>query len=350
MKKLLFITWLVVGLIALSPFNTSISEEIKPEECFYSSSLHFTAKGMGYWYDKKRGGLELLSNVSSSDLGCEKCHAPSCDSCHKVEKQGKAAYSTEAAKNPDMCLKCHGRQKAVMESDRNSNHEDVHLSQGMACMDCHTSREMHGDGIKYDSLKQPGAMDITCENCHDEVNSVPSHTVHKGKLDCKACHLRHVVSCTNCHMDTLIKTKKRAAIKVSGWIFLINYKGKVCSASMQNFVINRDKTFLMFAPRMSHSVMKKGRMCNDCHGAEVMKQVQKGKIVLTWLEDEKVNNLKGVIPVVAGVDYQCVYQNHKDGKWVPINNPAKPLVQYVGYGEPLSKKQLEQLIKIQDVP
>ena len=40
-----------------------------------------------------------------------------------------------------------------------------------------------------------------------------------------------------------------------------------------------------------------------------MKQVQKGSMVLTWLKDGNVKNIKGVIPVVSGVDYQCVYQD-----------------------------------------
>lgn len=44
-----------------------------------------------------------------------------------------------------------------------------------------------------------------------------------------------------------------------------------------------------------------------------MRQVQKGKVILTWLEEGKVKNLKGVIPVVDGVDYQCIYQDLREG-------------------------------------
>ena len=60
--------------------------------------------------------------------------------------------------------------------------------------------------------------------------------------------------------------------------------------------------------------------CDDCHGTEIVKQVKKGKITLTWLKNDKIQNLKGVIPVVTGVDYQCVYMDYQKQKWLPIKN------------------------------
>jgi hypothetical protein len=46
----------------------------------------------------------------------------------------------------------------------------------------------------------------------------------------------------------------------------------------------------------------------------------------------------------------CVYQNLKDGQWILIENPDKPLRQYVAFGQPLSKEQLEALAKKQAAP
>ena len=46
----------------------------------------------------------------------------------------------------------------------------------------------------------------------------------------------------------------------------------------------------------------------------------------------------------------CVYQNFRDGQWIPIENPDKPLRQYVAYGQPLSKEQLSALVKKQLAP
>jgi len=345
MKKVWIVQLALFSLIAVGLGEDSYSQEIKKENCFFLSSLHYTAKGMEYWYDKANGGLEILAGVPYSNLTCKNCHAPGCDRCHKVEKDKTLSYSTEAAKNQKMCLECHAREAAITGIDRAQKQEDVHFAKGMKCMDCHSPREMHGDGVEYISLKQPGAMDTKCEKCHPSVKPTDSHTVHGDKVDCKACHIRHVVSCTNCHFDTQIKEGKRTAIPVSGWVFLMNYGGKVTSANMQNFVVGTDKTFFMFAPHMSHSVMKEGRKCEGCHGTKIMKDVQSGTVKLTWLEKGKVMNLKGVIPVVKGVDYQCVYQDRKEGKWVPIQNPSKPLYHYAAFGEPLSQEQLNKLVE-----
>jgi hypothetical protein len=234
--------------------------------------------------------------------------------------------------------------------DYKAKQEDVHTVQAMSCASCHSGREMHGDGTEYLSMREPNAMNTKCENCHEAVKQIEAHTVHEEKLDCKACHVRHVVSCTNCHFETMVEKGVRKAMPVSGWMFLMNHAGKVTSASMQTFVAKGNKTFLMFAPHMSHSVMKKGRECDSCHGTETMKQAKKGTVKLTWLEDGKLANLKGVIPVVDAVDYQCVYHDLKDDKWVPITNPAKPLRQYVAFGKPLTKEQLEKLAKKQEAP
>jgi hypothetical protein len=343
MKKAWIVLLVLISLIGAGFGEILHAQEIKKENCFFLSSLHYTSKGMGYWYDKANGGLEIISGVPYSNLGCKNCHASGCDRCHKVEKDEKAAYSTQAAKNQAMCLECHAREKAITGIDKAQKQEDVHFAKGMKCMDCHSSREMHGDGVEYLSLKQPGAMDTKCEKCHPSLKPTDSHTVHGDKLDCKACHVRHVVSCTNCHFDTQIREGKRTAIPVSGWLFLMNYGGKVSSANMQTFVVKGNKTFFMFAPHMSHSVMKEGRKCDGCHGTKITKDVQSGKVTLTWLEEGKTKNLKGVIPVVKGVDYQCVYQDRKEGKWVLIENPSKPLYHYAAFGEPLSEEQLKKL-------
>jgi hypothetical protein len=304
---------------------------------------------MAYWYDKANGGLETITGVPYAEVGCNRCHVGSCDACHKAESDGKPEYSTATAKNQEMCLSCHVREAhMIMKSDKESNTPDVHFAAGMTCMDCHTGREIHGDGVKYKSMKEPGAMDVKCERCHDPVSRSRSHTAHGSKLDCKACHVRHVVSCNNCHFETMIKEKKRVSLPVSDWKFLMNYEGKVTSANMQSFVAPGDKTFLIFAPQFSHSVMKNGSKCEECHSTKIIKQILREKIDLSWFEGGKEQNLKGIIPVVSGVRYNCVYQNYDNGVWTPISNPPIPEVQYVGYGFPLTNEQVKQIAKLQE--
>ncbi len=341
MKKILF-TYLIGFIFAVAGINGIAAAE-KKEETLYSSSLHYTGRGMAYWYDKVNGGLENVTGIPYSKLDCQNCHVTSCDACHKTVVDGESSYLTIAARKQDTCLRCHKRVGSIMQIDKDANQQNVHSTKGMECMDCHTAREMHGDGVEYKSMRQLGAMDAKCENCHGTVNPSISHKVHREKLGCNACHVRHVVSCTNCHVETIVKEGKRVSIKVSGWIFLMNYNGKVTSANMQTFVAPGDKTFLMFAPQNSHSIMKEGRKCNDCHGTKVVEEVQGGKLRLLWLESGNVKNVKEVIPVVNGVTYEAIYQNYRDGKWVPIENPPAPQVQYAAFGALLTREQLKKL-------
>jgi hypothetical protein len=298
---------------------------------------------MAYWYDKANGGLETITGIPYQDLDCKSCHVTSCDACHRTTTDNKPAYSNMVARKQDTCLHCHKRVSTVFKIDKDNNQQDVHGAKGMECMECHTPREMHGDGVEYKSMRDAGAVDAHCGKCHQTVRPSISHKVHREKLDCNACHVRHVVSCTNCHVETAIKEGKRVSIPVSGWVFLINYNGKVTSGNMQTFVAPADKTFLIFAPQNSHSIMKEGRKCDECHGIETVRKVREGKLSLTWLEDGNVKNLKGVIPVVNGVTYEAVYQNYKEGKWIPIENPPPPKMQYAAFGEPLSSEQLKKM-------
>ncbi len=35
--------------------------------------------------------------------------------------------------------------------------------------------------------------------------------------------------------------------------------------------------------------------------------------------------------------------NYKEGKWIPLENPEKPLIQFAALGKPLTKTQLQKL-------
>ena len=345
MKSITFL--LVTGIIIIAFFTSSYSQNTKEQQCMFQASLHYTAGGMGYWYDKTRGGLESITGIPYDELACKNCHISNCDVCHKEEKDSNAIYSKDAANNQDLCVKCHAREASMMKIDKKNNTPDVHFAAGMQCMDCHTAGEMHGDGIEYSSMKQDGVMDVNCEQCHEVLKKTKSHIIHGDKLDCKSCHVRQVVSCTNCHFETMVKEWKRVAVPVYAWEFLMNYNGKVTSANMQTFVVPGNKTFMIFAPQFSHSVMKDGKKCEDCHNTVNDKEVEKGVINLTWLDSGKVKQINGVIPVVESVQYNSVFQNFEKGTWTPISNPEKPQIQYVGFGSPLTKEQLKKLLTSQ---
>lgn len=339
-----------VFLILILAFLTGYSlpdEEVAPEQTrnFFEKSLHYTSRGMGYWYSKEQGGIEKITGIPYSELNCKNCHINSCDTCHKKAADNLSFYSTEAGRDQERCLQCHGREAMlIMNIDKQNNTLDVHFQKGMQCMDCHTKREIHGDGNEYNSMKLPGVIEIKCRICHERVESHLSHIVHGNRLDCSACHIRHVATCYNCHFDTFLKENKRVMIPLSNWVFLMNYDGKVTSANMQTFVYN-NKTFIVFAPMYSHSIMKNGRGCSECHNTEVIKNIKKKKFYPVEYKDGKLNNIKGVIPVFENMDWNFLYFNYVNGEWSLIGNPERPLIQYAGYGSPLTEDQMKRLEK-----
>jgi hypothetical protein len=322
------------------------AQQISGKDCFFLSSLHHTAEGMRYWYDKENGGFESVSGVPYDDLVCKHCHTASCDVCHKKETDGGLLYSMESARDQDMCLKCHSREKKMLGIDRERDELDVHFAKGMVCTDCHTAKEVHGGGVAYSSMKQAGAMEVECQSCHAGVSSSAAHTVHGEKLDCAACHTRRVVTCYNCHFDAQVKEGKNICLPTTDWVFLINYDGKVTSGNFQSLEY-QGKTFVTYAPQFSHSIMKEGRECNQCHGTKIAKRLAKKRQKLTWFDKGKLQSEKGVIPVADG-RLDLVFLDRKDGEWIPINNAPPPVVQYSGYGTPLSDEQLKKLAQQMD--
>lgn len=335
----LFLT--AASIIVMS--TLTFSQDTTQQKSIFKSGLHYTGAGMKYWYDKKQGGLESITGVRYSDLACKNCHIESCDVCHKVEKDGKGFYSTAAAKKQEICLSCHERIASIIKINEENETPDVHAEMGLQCLDCHSIREVHGDGTKFTSMKDPGAMDAKCEKCHDSVPKSTSHYIHRDKVDCKACHVREVVSCTSGQFETMLKDGKRVMVRASGWEFLMNYNGIVTSANVQTFVAPGNKTFITFTPQFSHSIKKEGKKCQECHNNPNVNELKNGSINLTWLKDGKVEQAQGVIPVIEGVDYNSVFQKYENGTWTPINNPEKPKIQYAGYGSPLTKDQFRKL-------
>lgn len=349
MRKIAVVLLIAIFCSTIIVFNSCISaknvtKNIDQKNCFFLSGLHYTAGGMSYWYDKKNGGFEKITGIPYDDLTCKNCHTACCNDCHRVDKEGKVFYSVENAKNQKLCLNCHSRQMTMLfKIDEPRGELDVHFAQGMECMDCHTAREMHGDGETYPSMLHSGAMDVKCENCHEDIPVNISHRIHRKDLDCSACHTRRVITCYNCHFETLIKEKKKVSIPTTDWVFLINRDGKVTSGNFQSLVY-KGKTFVAFAPFFSHSIMKEGRKCSECHGTETIKKMSEDKLQLTWFENGELKSVKGVIPIVEN-KLSFIFLDHKNGKWVPIENASAPEIQFTPYGTPITQEQFKKLIK-----
>jgi len=308
-----------------------------PTENFYNKSLHYTNKGIAYMYSKESGGLETITGVPGSELGCDKpeCHVRSCDACHALETDGKMSYSLTPAKSQEVCARCHPVEK---------DDPDVHFSRGMKCMDCHTVREIHGDGVEYNSYNQPGAIETTCESCHTDISQTESHTVHKGKLDCPTCHVMQSTTCYNCHIDARLAKIKGASMQLKNLLFLVNHDGKV---KLGNFLshVYKNKTMISLAPSFGQSIKKEGLGCPACHNTQIVKDIAKDKFKLaTWDNKKKeIKHPEGIVPVLDGMTWRIVPLSYDGTTWTPIVDPEQPIIHYAGYCTPLTGAQFAKL-------
>ncbi len=323
------------------------------QDC-YLSNLHHTGEGMRYWYEGKDGFM-AITGIPYNELGCKNCHSKSCNDCHLKKTENGLSYSLETAQNRETCLKCHARGKATIKLDEGRDTLGVHIEAGMTCIDCHTPREVHGDGKFYRSMRQLGAMDAACTNCHtkdtDDYPVIPetkSHSVHKNRLECNACHVQNSMSCYNCHFGEFEKTKSKPesfTTKVKDFLLLVKYRGKITSGTLQTLVGQKNEPFITYAPYFTHSIMHEGRKCEQCHATEAVNILASSKIFTpATFKDGKLEFYKGIIPLSPNL-LNWPFLEKKEGKWVPFEPKVKPLVQMGLYAEPFTQDELKKLAK-----
>ena len=95
-----------------------------------------------------------------------------CDSCHNrgkrigVSYQGlmESGYGSPWNEDGSAQKKLHGKRYLHLKSD-------IHFKKGMLCQDCHTSSDMHGDGLLAGTTL--GAVEIECQDCHGTTQKYP---------------------------------------------------------------------------------------------------------------------------------------------------------------------------------
>ncbi len=344
----------------------------------FPTSLHGQRNGKEYFYSAS-DGFGKLTGIPYSQLGCGRCHAatyadgtpvtntvysPSCLDCHVDPTRPKDHPVTDK-----ICLGCHGRQGAEQNL-----FSDVHRAAGMNCVDCHSVREMHGDGKVYPTLLAAGASDTDCSNCHvaggtaGEPGFNVYHLLHMDDLHCSACHVKSVSSCYNCHFETEVaQDKKRffGQTPRTGFKMLMNYRGKVHTATFQALSY-QGKTFVAIAPFFGHSITRDGIACGDCHprGGSTALALQEymttGKITVTSWDATKTGAQRlvgptGVIPIPPDwkTALSFAFLKYTGPATDPINGAANmPLWDFLKneadgahapVGQPLTAEQLNKM-------
>lgn len=139
--------------------------------------------------------------------GCAACHFPYNDAATysgaDPTMQGKRPHSAShtmiGLPDNDVCFRCHNRSgrialsyqglldgnNALVPTDggrpgprltsgirsMTSIAPDIHFSKGMDCIDCHTSRDVMGDGYSYQNMYHQ--TEIRCEDCHGSPTTRP---------------------------------------------------------------------------------------------------------------------------------------------------------------------------------
>lgn len=339
----------------------------------FNTSLHKTRAGKNFWYGKANGGFEQLTNVAidSGGMGCTKCHGPldadgvaypvdytpGCVDCHPTN----SAFNPDSIK-VDQCLGCHSRQKTEAVT---LGYTDVHRTAGFKCWDCHTSADMHGTSTVYNSMLEPGAITVDCDNCHNSPATLPDHSSydpHGGKIHCTACHAKTVASCYSCHLESQIVGKKRAKQTLHNFVMLVNRTkdNKVYPATFQSLTF-QGNAWAAFGPFTSHTIDSTGRKCVDCHqnfGGNIPAIAEynaTGEIYFAkWNAlDSTITAKTGIVPIPA--DYQrslkmdyITYNGAPTDPVVPSKNwspigKSSPDGHQMFFATPLTKYQMSKL-------
>lgn len=125
----------------------------------------------------------------------------------KFDDEGRVFFDVIRRPPDRACYACHTVRLAARRSDWWTHDEDVHLSAGMACADCHRNGIEHHTIRGYPGEQHPAgdvARAFTCRNCHMEQASGdrtvagrmgaprPLHRglppLHLESMSCTACH------------------------------------------------------------------------------------------------------------------------------------------------------------------
>jgi hypothetical protein len=223
--------------------------------------------------------------------GCAACHMPTAadgkyagSDMTMKGKEWRASTHRITSKVPsEQCARCHkgGNRIGVSYISELPGHEsDIHYQKGMHCIDCHSSKEIHGDGNIY--LRKWQAVKIRCASCHGDHLSKPTlsdsegdklknirqdgdryiltskitgkeHTIpaldtlkakdklptamlipqHLAKMECAACHSTKNANCYACHFkvdrtkmgkDTITEKESEGQWSIIGGDFALKWK------------------------------------------------------------------------------------------------------------------------------
>ncbi|RKX79059.1 MAG: hypothetical protein DRP87_04495 [Spirochaetes bacterium] len=181
----------------------------------YETSLHYTLEPYIRTIKMRssRDNAKREKINTAMERHCLTCHS-SCGQCHVSRPDpahGGLLESHIFKKEPlmqEVCTSCHGSRVGPEFLGMNEGiPADIHRQKSyFKCTSCHSSVEMHGDGVEY-ANRYEVATAPECESCHRDVytsqgENTTQHTIHKDKVSCQVCHAMPYKNCWECHVGT----------------------------------------------------------------------------------------------------------------------------------------------------
>jgi hypothetical protein len=187
----------------------------------------------------------------------------SCYQCH--HRSGRVALSYQGLMdgNNGMVPTKNSQRGPIKGSDqRNFTHiaADVHFAAGMDCIDCHTSRELMGDGYAYQNMH--GQLEISCESCHGSVTASPAYRAIVRENEDPVRESSSYKMQMRPGMEMILTTKQRPFSNV------FHVDGNVVVQSKQSGRLFRSKVITGTA---EHTIVGHERLaCSSCHSRTVV--------------------------------------------------------------------------------
>ena len=186
-----------------------------------------------------------------------------CSQCHT--RSGRTALSFQGILdgNSGMVPTRQGLPGPLTGSDKRTytrTEPDVHFKAGMDCIDCHTSREIMGDGYTY--ANQHAQREVMCEDCHGSLNEPPRFRAINRN-----------------HEDVLRESRSYRFPVVVGMEMILTSKGRPFSNVLHvdgNVVVQHKQTGVMSRAKVitgtpEHTIAGHGRLsCTSCHSKTVV--------------------------------------------------------------------------------
>ena len=129
---------------------------------------------------KNQAGHLLVHEIQSSRNAKVTVHGMSysgvpvetCSTCHNRGKRIGVSYEGLMETSYDPTFDDTGKAQPKLHTKHYLHlKSDVHMRKGMLCQDCHTTRDLHGDGFLSGATLAP--VEIECQDCHGTTKKYP---------------------------------------------------------------------------------------------------------------------------------------------------------------------------------